>query len=60
MLKSTLIWVGILVLATAAWADDACKDCHVKTTPKIVLDWHASKHFSAEVGCADCHGDGHS
>ncbi|CUS97968.1 multiheme c-type cytochrome, partial [Candidatus Kryptobacter tengchongensis] len=34
-----------------------CVDCHVskKITASAIRDWQLSKHYEAEVGCADCH-----
>jgi len=37
-----------------------CVECHSKITPKIVSDWNLSRHKTGEIGCADCHGDGHT
>lgn len=37
-------------------ADDACVDCHTKTTPGIVLQWRNSTHATSDVGCLACHG----
>ncbi len=37
-----------------------CIECHSKVTPNIVSDWKLSKHSSADVGCATCHGDEHT
>lgn len=36
-----------------------CVTCHEKQTPNIVTDWRLSRHHEVEVGCADCHGEGH-
>jgi len=49
----------VLLLAVSARAED-CVSCHEKTTPGAVSDWKLSRHFTEEIGCADCHGDGHS
>ena len=46
-------------LATGAYAKE-CADCHNEITPGIVSDWKISKHNENGVGCADCHGDGHT
>jgi hypothetical protein len=37
-----------------------CVACHERVTPNIVADWRLSRHNEVKVGCADCHGDGHS
>ena len=50
---------GGLHLALATAAASQCLDCHTETTPNQVADWFASKHREKNVGCADCHGDGH-
>lgn len=36
-----------------------CIACHREETPNIVEDWRLSAHSGVDVGCADCHGDGH-
>ena len=54
---------AVIVLAAFAsvlWADDGCVDCHTTVTPGIVQDWKISKHHDIDVGCAECHGTGHS
>src|SRR5512136_2420488 len=43
----------------AAPSSKGCIECHQKTNPNIVADWRISRHSEVEVGCADCHGDGH-
>ncbi len=48
-----------LLLAVSVQAED-CVSCHEKTTPGAVSDWKLSRHFTEEVSCEDCHGDGHS
>jgi hypothetical protein len=59
--KLSTICLIVLGLSTVAWSqDDPCVTCHRNETPSIVVDWQTSKHHYAEVGCADCHGDGHS
>jgi len=50
----------LLLSVPAPAADDPCVACHSEITPGIVLDWQNSLHHGAEVGCATCHGDGHS
>jgi hypothetical protein len=34
----------------------ACVDCHAKSSAALVMEWEHSRHSSAGVGCADCHG----
>jgi hydroxylamine dehydrogenase len=48
-----------LLLAVSVQAED-CVSCHEKTTPGAVSDWKLSRHFTEEISCEDCHGDGHS
>ena len=38
----------------------ACVECHAKSSPGVVADWRASKHFGENIGCIKCHGTGHS
>ncbi len=38
----------------------ACVECHQELQPNIVNDWRISQHAELEVGCADCHGAGHT
>ena len=59
MKKMVLLWAVALVLTSGALADNPCVTCHEEITPSIVTDWEISGHFEAEVGCAECHGDGH-
>ena len=40
-------------------SSEACVECHQKISPSIVADWRISRHSETQVGCADCHGDGH-
>ena len=42
-----------------AWQANPCVDCHRGITPHLVEDWEQSAHSAVEIGCADCHGDGH-
>lgn len=53
------VCVGV-VFAKPGQAADACLDCHTTETPNIVSDWFISKHRPKNVGCSDCHGDGHT
>ena len=62
-----LLSCGALVAAlpgmTLVWAatpsSSTCVECHQKINPNIVTDWRISRHSEVDVGCADCHGDGH-
>lgn len=36
-----------------------CVQCHSKTSPKVVTDWHLSKHSKNDVDCSVCHGTAH-
>src|ERR1035437_7358213 len=36
--------------------NQACADCHAKTSPALVMEWRRSRHAEVEVGCLDCHG----
>jgi len=38
---------------------DACVACHQTSSPSVVSDWKASRHFAMGVGCTDCHVTGH-
>ena len=33
-----------------------CLDCHEQTSPNLVADYRASRHYQLDVGCVDCHG----
>ncbi len=59
MIRTTLFCVSWFLLAAPARAADACVECHQRVTRSIVGDWQLSEHKKADVGCADCHGDGH-
>ncbi len=52
--------VSILFLLSGFLLADICSDCHNKTSPGVVSDWKASKHYEEDVGCADCHGGNHT
>jgi hydroxylamine dehydrogenase len=52
--------VLIMSMSSQAGFAAACDDCHKKTTPHIVTDWELSKHGKSGIGCAVCHGEGHS
>jgi hypothetical protein len=47
------------LVQAAATSSGVCIECHQETNPNIVADWSISRHCEFEVGCADCHGDGH-
>jgi len=52
--------IVLMVLGQPAEAAETdCVTCHRKVTPGIVSDWSQSAHADDDVGCADCHGDGH-
>jgi hypothetical protein len=55
LVTSTLLLFSV----SAAAADVDCVSCHEDQTPNIVIDWKLSAHYKEEVGCADCHGEGH-
>jgi hypothetical protein len=59
-----VVWAGI----RPAWAAGGaigldqvseksrkCIDCHRKENPALYEQWGASKHFTANVGCYECH-----
>jgi hypothetical protein len=55
------LWILALGLAWAGIASAGdCIPCHTEKTPGIVKDWQLSKHFQEDIGCASCHGEGHS
>lgn len=63
MRKFRAVWVVAVVIGmfpSARADDDPCVTCHLGLTPGIVKDWQASAHRPAEIGCADCHGEGHT
>ena len=49
-----------LFAALPALPQSTCVECHQSETPHIVGDWAASKHSSAGIGCAVCHGPDHT
>ena len=57
----TLLAILLNPVASPAAASTAniCVECHQKINPSIVADWRISRHSEVEVGCADCHGNGH-
>ncbi len=62
-LAASLLLGLVLSAASAEEGEKAkqvdCVACHLERTPQIVNDWKLSKHHENEVGCAECHGDGH-
>src|SRR5512137_2354102 len=52
-------WSNTALVRAATPPSNTCIECHQKTNPNIVADWKLSRHSEVEVGCADCHGDGH-
>lgn len=59
MIRNSLFLLALMLSATSALAED-CISCHEANTPGAVLDWKASAHSEAGVGCDTCHGDQHS
>ena len=51
--------VALALAPILAAAQPECVDCHRQVTPGAVTDWELSAHHEMEVGCAECHGDGH-
>jgi hydroxylamine dehydrogenase len=35
--------------------NQACADCHAKTSPALVMEWRRSRHGELGIGCLDCH-----
>ncbi len=58
-MRTHLILAVVVTSFSLALADN-CVTCHQKVSPNIVKDWQASKHFSNDVSCGDCHGTKHS
>ncbi len=46
-------------LGAAFTTTSVCVQCHQKINPNVVADWSISRHCEVQVGCEDCHGDGH-
>ena len=46
-------------LGAAVATTSICIQCHQKINPNVVADWSISRHCESQVGCEDCHGDGH-
>lgn len=64
LLAMALLLLGPGTLALAAVREapkdfspetQKCIKCHKKDHPGIVQQWGASKHYSAKVGCYECH-----
>ncbi len=45
--------------APSAAVESECETCHAKLTPMIVKDFNRGV-MSETMGCADCHGEGHT
>lgn len=60
MMRSLACIAVVLLLPIMAIASDVCVECHTDVTPNIVTDWEISKHSENEIGCAICHGEGHT
>ncbi|MFH2036032.1 MAG: multiheme c-type cytochrome [Candidatus Zixiibacteriota bacterium] len=54
-----LLFAIFIIIATGNLMASNCVDCHTEITPNIVKDWQLSKHFTNEIDCATCHGEGH-
>jgi len=59
MIRRILVAAVCGLLFPWAASADLCVECHTKINPSIVSDWKLSRHHEFDVGCADCHGDGH-
>jgi hydroxylamine dehydrogenase len=35
--------------------NQACANCHAKTSPALVMEWRRSRHGELGIGCLDCH-----
>jgi hydroxylamine dehydrogenase len=47
---------GAFGLAQVSPASRGCIDCHKKEDPGIYATWGTSRHYSANIGCFECHG----
>lgn len=54
-----LILTAFIFGSLFAETKSKCLRCHEKTSPGLVEDWKASKHFGEEIYCSDCHGEEH-
>lgn len=50
---------SLLLMSAAAYATDACIDCHQKISPGQVKDWEISQHAKNDISCSACHGEEH-
>jgi hydroxylamine dehydrogenase len=46
---------GAFGLAQLSPASRTCIDCHKKEDPSIYSTWGSSRHYSANIGCFECH-----
>jgi hypothetical protein len=53
------IVLALPIVATAQ-VSDVCIDCHAEISLGQVQDWSVSRHAENDVGCAVCHGEGHT
>ena len=56
MAAAVVLLAGI---GTASAVESECETCHAKLTPMLVTDFNRGV-MSETMGCADCHGEGHS
>jgi hydroxylamine dehydrogenase len=54
--RSNAVPGGPFGLAQLSPASRTCIDCHKKEDPSIYRMWGESRHYSANVGCFECHG----
>ena len=58
-----MVFLGVLIIvgaaSGAAAVQSACEDCHAKVTPWLVKDFNRGV-MAESMGCADCHGEGHT
>jgi len=57
---ASLVVIFTVYLTSTRAEEDTCVACHRTSTPGIVADWQTSAHYDSEVGCVECHGDGHT
>ncbi len=60
-MKIVICLLSLLLLAPAAHgvlsdASKSCIECHQDEMPGLVLEWGASRHYAADIGCYECHG----
>ena len=64
--RNPILLIAVSVVAAALTTDESaaqegvCLECHEQITPGAVSDWRLSLHAGAGVGCAVCHGGGHT